>query len=347
MVSPSDSAVVEARSAPQTTAGRSLAVIGLTIPLMLLIDYAVSYATVVALFGGLPFVLIAAILVAFAVLAGGIALLSTAFTGRPAIFGGVVAAGVLTCAGAFGLVHGILGPLALQTDALLHVAVCALAALTLGIFLGPMPLRVAGAVSAAALVAVLALVPTPTETAAVDRANAEADRSAEVKASWIRSGKFPLVTDLAGWSNVEVRATGTDAATWVRSDTGSVARIIIQWNAVDPDPLAPCNFIGGPGREWDRGPDQLPSWCVRTGDQWSRSDGTAVYSYDAGTGTTMWIMAFGGYDAERVGGSTAATAEDIAALIPSLHPMSREDAERYLLPTFDGIDSPEVQTPDL
>ncbi|MGH3689588.1 MAG: hypothetical protein ACRDT7_05480 [Microbacterium sp.] len=347
MVSPIDSAVVEAPPAPQTTAGRSLAVIGLTIPLMLLIDYAVSYATVVALFGGLPFVLIAAILIAFAVLAAGIALLSKAVTGEPTILGAIVAAGVLMCAGAFGLLTGILGPMALQTDALLHVAVCALAALTLGLFLGPMPLRVAGGVSVVALVAVLALVPTPTETAAVDRANTETDRLAEVKASWIESGKFPLVTDLPGWSNVEVRATGTDAGTWVRSDTGSVARVIVQWNSVGPDPLAPCNFIGGPGLEWDRGSDQLPSWCVRTGDQWSRSDGSAVYTYDAGTGTTTWIMAFGGYDAERVGGSTAATAEDIAALIPSLHPMSRDDAERYLLPTFDGIDSPEVQTPDL
>ncbi|MFJ6532677.1 hypothetical protein [Microbacterium sp. NPDC091662] len=347
MVSPIDSAVVEPRPAPRTTAGRSLAVIGLTIPLMLLIDYAVSYATVVALVGGLPFVLIAAVLIAFAVLAAGIAVLGTAFTGRPAILGGVVAAGVLTCAGAFGLLSGILGPLALQTDALLHVAVCTLAALTLGLFLGPMPLRLVGAVSVVVLVAVLALVPTPTETAAVDRANAESDRLAEVKTSWIESGNFPLVTDLPGWSNVEVRATGTDAATWVRSDTGSVARIIIQWNAVDPDPLAPCNFIGGPGLEWDQGSEHLPSWCVRTGNRWSRSDGSAVYTHDAGTGTTMWIMAFGGYDAERVGGSTAATAEDIAALIASLHPMSRDDAEHYLLPTFDGIDSPEVQTPGL
>lgn len=347
MVSPSESAVAEPSTAPRTTTGRSLAVIGLTIPLMLLVDYAVSYATVVALFGASPLFLVAAILIAFAVLATGIAVLSKVFTGRPAVLGTLVAAGVLACAGAFGLVNGILGPLALQMNALLHVAVCVLCALTLGLFLGPMPLRVIGALSAAGLIAVLALTPTAAETAAVEHANAESDRLADGKASWIDSGKFPLVTDLPGWSNVETRATGTDASTWVRSDTGAVARVIIQWNAVGPDPLAPCNFIGGPGLEWDQGVDQLPSWCVRSGDQWSRSDGSAVYVFDAGTGTTMWIMAFGGYDAERVGGSGAATAEDIAALIPSLQPMSRHDVERYLLPTFDGIDSPEVQLPDM
>jgi hypothetical protein len=346
MVSPSESTVAEATTTPRTTTGRSLAVIGLTIPLMLLVDYAVSYATVVALFGGNPLFLVAAILIAFAVLATGIAVVSRVFTGRPRILGALVAAGVLACAGAFGLVNGILGPLALQTNALLHVAVCVLCALTLGLFLGPMPLRVAGAVSVVALIVVLALTPTAAETAADEYANAKADRLTEARASWIDSGKFPLVTDLPGWSNVEARATGTDASTWVRSDAGAVARVIIQWNAVAPDPLAPCNFIGGPGLEWDQGSDQLPSWCVRTGDQWARADGSAVYAFDAGTGTAMWIMAFGGYDAERVGGTTAATAEDIAALIPSLQPMSREDAERHLLPTFDGMDSPEVQLPD-
>lgn len=346
MVNPSEGTVAEAPPAPRTTVARSLMAIGLTIPLMLLVDYAVSYATVVTLFGGLPYVLIVTILIAFVVLTAGIAVLGKVFTGRATVLGGVVTAGVLTCAGAFGLLNGILSPLALQTDVLLHVAVCALAAFTLGLFLGPMPLRVAGAVSVVALIAVLALTPTAAETAADEYANAEADRLTEARAGWIDSGKFPLVTDLPGWSNVEARATGTDASTWVRSDTGSVARVIIQWNAVAPDPLAPCNFIGGPGLEWDRGSDQLPSWCVRTGDQWARADGSAVYAFDAGTGTTMWIMAFGGYDAERVGGTTAATAEDIAALIPSLQRMSREDAERHLLPTFDGMDSPEVQLPD-
>lgn len=346
MVRPSESTVVEA-PARRTTVGRSLAVIALTIPLMLMVDYAVSYATVVALFGAFPLVLVAAVLIAFVVLAAGIAVLSKVFTGRAAVLGALVTTGVLACAGAFGFVSGVLSPLVIQTNALLHVAVCALCALILGLFLGPMLLRVVGAVSVVGLVAVLALVPTPTETAAVEHASAEAARRDEVRSSWMESGKFPLVTDLAGWSNVEVRATGTDASTWVRSDTGSVARIIIQWGSVGPDPLAPCNFIGGPGLEWDHGFDQLPSWCVRSGDQWSRSDGSAVYTFDAGTGTTMWIMAFGGYDAERVGGSTAASAEDIAALIPSLQPMSRDDAERYLLPTFDGIDSPEVQLPDM
>lgn len=50
MVRPSESTVVEA-PARRTTVARSLAVIALTIPLMLMVDYAVSYATVVALFG--------------------------------------------------------------------------------------------------------------------------------------------------------------------------------------------------------------------------------------------------------------------------------------------------------
>ncbi|MCR2764919.1 hypothetical protein NQ152_15515 [Microbacterium sp. zg.B48] len=329
--------------APRALHWRPLAVIALTIPLMLLVDYAVSYATVVAMFSGSVPLLVVAVVVAFVLLVGAIVAVSRAFTGKLTILGAAAAAGLLAWAGAFGLVNGILRPLALHEDVLLHVAVCVMSALALGMFLGPLPLRIAGAASIVGLIALLVLPPTPTEVAEVEHARTEAAQVDAARSTWMDSGRFPLVTDLPGWSNVELRATGADASTWVRSDTGAVARIIAQWDTPPPDPLAPCNFIGGPGLEWDRGFDQSPSWCIRSGNQWSRSDGSAVYVFDAGT--TTWITAFGGYDAERVGGSTAAAPQDIAALLPSLRTMSREEAARYLLPTFDGMNSPEVQTP--
>jgi hypothetical protein len=324
---------------------RSLTVVALTIPAMLLVDYGVSYASVVAMVADSLPLLIVAIVVGFVLLAASIIALSKIFLGRLSILGAAVTTGFLAWAGAFGFLNGVLHPLALQEGVLLHVAVCGMSALSLGLFLGPWPLRIAGAISMVGLIAGLALTPTPMETAVIERESAEAERVQTVRSEWIDSGRFPLVTDLPGWSNVEVRATGTDAGTWVRSDTGAVAQIITQWDAPPPDPVGPCNFIGGPGLDWDRGVDQLPTWCIRSGNQWARADGSAIYSYDDGTAT--WMIALGGYEAERVGGSTAATAQDISALFPSLRTMSREEAEHYLLPTFDGMNSPEVRTPGL
>lgn len=324
---------------------RSLTVMALTFPAMLLVDYGVSYATVAALFSRSLPALIGAVVIGFALLVASIVGLSKIFTGRLAVLGAVVITGLLTSAGAFGFLNGVLGPMALQADVLMHVAVCAMSALALGLFFGPWPLRIAGAISVVGLVALLTLTPTPAETAVIEQEKREAEQEEAVRSEWIKSGRFPLLTGLPGWSNVEVRATGSDASTWVRSDAGSVARIITQWDTLQPDPLAPCNFIGGPGLEWDRGFDQLPTWCVQSGNQWARSDGSAIFIFDAGT--TTWITAFGGYEAERVGGSTAASPQEISALIASLRTMSREDAERYLLPVFDGMNSPEVLTPDL
>lgn len=324
---------------------RSLAVIVGTTVVMLVMDYGVSYATVVALVSGSIALIIGAVVTGFVLLVLLVATLSKVLTGKPTILGAIAAAALLTWAGGFGVVSGVLRPLALQEDALLHVAVCAMAALSLGLFLGPWPLRIAGALSAIGLITLLALGPSPAESAAVERAEAAAEELDAARAQWLASGRFPLVTDLPGWSNVEVRATGSDAETWVRSEAGAVARIITQWDTPAPDALAPCNFIGGPALEWDRGHGQLPTWCINSGNRWERSDGSAVFVFDEGT--TTWITAHGGYEAERVGGTEPASAQDIAALFGSLRTMSHEDAERYLLPTFDGINSPEVRAPGL
>lgn len=322
---------------------RSLAVIGLTVPVMLLIDYGVSYATVAALFSGSIALVIGTVVIGFMVLVALIVIVSRVFTGKLAVPGAAAVAILLTWAGAFGFLNGVLRPLALREDALLHVAVCGMAALALGLFLGPWPLRVTGALSAVGLITFLVLAPTPTETATIAHEKAEADEKVAARSEWFDSGRFPLVTDLPGWSNVEVRATGSDAETWVRNETGAVAHIITQWDTLPPDPLAPCNFISGPGLEWDRGFDQLPTWCLHSGNLWERSDGSAIFLFNAGT--TTRITAHGGYAAERVGGSTAASANEISALFASLRTMSREDVEQYLLPTFDGINSPEVRIP--
>ncbi|MFL2001380.1 MULTISPECIES: hypothetical protein [unclassified Microbacterium] len=333
------------RTSARSTRWRPLAVIAGTNLVMLLVDYGVSYATVAGLFSGSIALIIGAVVAGFVLLVGVVVALSKVLTGESTIFGAIAAAALLTWAGAFGFLNGILRPLALQEDVLLHLAVCGMASLFVGLFLGPWPLRIAGALSAVGLVTLLALTPTPAETVAVEQEKAAAEDLDAARAQWLDSGRFPLVSDLPGWSNVEVRATGSDAGTWVRSEAGAVAQIITQWDSPEPDPLAPCNFIVGPGLEWDQGYGQLPTWCVNSGNRWERSDGSAIFVFDSGT--TTWIKAYGGYDAERVGGSEPASPQDIAALLGSLRTMSREDAEQYLLPTFDGMNSPEVRTPGL
>ncbi|MEV7692733.1 hypothetical protein AB0N73_05325 [Microbacterium sp. NPDC089189] len=336
-------AVPAASTRRQPSFWRSVVAVAATALLMLVVDYAVSSATIVALFSGsLPGIAIT-VVVGFLVLSGSVIAVCAAITGRRTIVGAVAVTALLTAVGAYGFATGILSPLPMQVDVLRHLAVCGMSAAALGVFLGPWPLRLLGAAAAAGLIALLLLTPTPAETATAERAQQRVDDLDAARSAFLASARFPLVTDLPGWSTVEVRATGSDAATWMRSDSGAVARVIVQWDVPNPDPHAPCNLIGGPGLDWDRGFEEFPSWCVRTGDQWARADGTAVYVLDAGT--ALWIIGLDGYDAERVGGTTAADAEDIALLIPSLHPMARTDVETHILPTYDGINSPEVRLP--
>jgi hypothetical protein len=243
---------------PTRFSWRPLAVIAGTVPVMLIVDYGVSYATVAALFSGSVALIVGAVLIGFVVLVSLVVALSKVLTGNFAILGAIAAATLLTWAGAFGFLSGILRPLALQEDVLLHVAVCGMAALTLGLFLGPWPLRIAGALSAAGLVTLLVVTPTPAETAAVEQEKSAAEELDAARSQWLNSGRFPLVTDLPGWSNVEVRATGSDAGTWVRSDAGAVAQIITQWDAPEPDPLAPATSSAALGLNGIEGTSNSP-----------------------------------------------------------------------------------------
>lgn len=126
---------------------------------MLVADYAVSSVFLFALFSASWPGLLFGVLILAVALAATIATISRALTGRPHVLGALTVTVMITAVGAYAVLTGSLVPMTTQQDWPLHLLVCTLAAGTLGLFLGPWPLRVVGAVSAMALFAAMSLLP--------------------------------------------------------------------------------------------------------------------------------------------------------------------------------------------
>ena len=234
-----------------------------------------------------------------------------------------------------------------QQGVALHVLVCALVAGVFGLFLGPWPLRIAGALAAAALVAVLALMPSASERAAVQYAE-EQQRAVQEQRDYFRNeGTRPVVTDLAGWSNVQVQADGGGATTWMVSDDGAVADVLVIGHVDEAtlDPQFPCVSIQRDGDDETPAPGALPSWCVKTEAGWLRSDGTGISLVR--DGTLISLNTSDEWDIVNAGGKRPATSEEVAALATSLRSMTGAELEKWVLPTYSGVNSAVVDTPGL
>lgn len=343
----SESTPVAARRAavPPPSAARGLVVVTGTALAMLVADYVVSYLVVMAAFGG-PTILIGVPIVAV-VLPAVISGLSMTLTGRLRLLGAIAVSILLGAIGAYGILNGILSPLALQQDWPLHIVLCTLCAVALWLLIGPLPFRIVGAAAALGVVILMSLLPTGSEQAAVEKAHAEEQRAAERLSYFRTDGTIPVVTDLDGWRNARLRATGVDAMTWMVSDDGAVADVLVTGNVRESemDPLAPCTWITRTGDGWPATAGALPEWCVKTDTGWARADGTGIsFVQDE---RLIAVNTSDGLDIREAKGQRSASVEEISALASSLRPMTADEVDRYVLPTYAGVDSPPVNTPGL
>jgi hypothetical protein len=326
---------------------RSLGLIIGTALAMLAADYAVSYGVVIALFGG-GLVMFAVIPVVAVALAAVIIGLSKALTGRMNIFGAIVVTLLLAYVGGYGLLNHVLSPAAVQNDLPLHLAICGLSALALGLFLRPWPLRILGVAAGVGVLVLITLLPVIQHIEQEQEyAQSQADVSEEKLEYFEAYGVIPLVTDLDGWSNPLVRATGGDAITWMRSDTGAVADVLVSGNVDEAtiDAHFGCTWIHRDGDSNTPAPDGSYEWCVHTGNQWARPDGTGVAFIRDGTLVTL--NAGDDFDIRDTAGARSATAEEVAALFGSLRQMTAAEVDEHIVPVYDGVDTPVIQTPGL
>ncbi|WP_345800426.1 hypothetical protein AAIB33_13225 [Microbacterium sp. AZCO] len=325
------------------SAGRSLAVIGITAALMLVADAVVSQLVVFAMFlgvtplVGIPFVAVLLIVA--------IALVGKKLTGKAPVAGAIVVTMLLSALGAYGFLNGILAPITLGGSPV-HFLTVALSAVALGLFLGPLMLRLLGAAAAVSAVVLPAVQPTSADRARAQSEAAAAERDAENLHYFLTEGTFPVVTDLDGWRNARVRATGAAADTWLVSDAGAVATVYAS-GPVDGSAIgtAACGFLIRPGEADSPTPDAYPDWCVQTDEGWSRSDGTAV-AYVIDDDFVVLDIA----DDVEVGeldGTRPASAADIEHLAGTLRPMTRAEVDEYLVDVYRAGDTPAVDTPGL
>jgi hypothetical protein len=312
---------------------------------MLAADYIVSTAVVLALFGN-PLMLVA-IPVAAIGLAAVIVGISKALTGRLNILGAVTVTILLTALGATGFLNSALDPLPMQTDMPAHLAICALSATALGLFLRPWPLRIIGAAAGVGAVLFSSSLPTGAEEAQEYNAQLEADTRQDNLEYFDTYGVLPLVTDLDGWSNPLVRATGGDAITWMKSDTGAVADVLVSGHVDEAtmDARFGCTWIHRDGDNNTPLPDGTYEWCVHTGSQWARPDGTGIAFIRDNTLVTL--NAGDDFDIRDTAGDRPATAQEVAALFGSLREMTDAEVNEHIIPVYDGVETPVIETPGL
>ncbi|MET0734239.1 MAG: hypothetical protein ABWY55_01140 [Microbacterium sp.] len=314
---------------------------------MLIADFAVSRLFVIAAFGGGPAMLIG-IPVVGVLLILVIAGLMKAITGAYRMPAAITVAVLLGAFGAYGVLSGILDPLIWTGDETfaLHVAICALTALALGLFLGPWPLRALGGGAVIAAIVILAVSPTGAEQIAQEAAESEAAQAAERLEYFRTDGTLPVLADLAGWRNARVHAAGSDAMTWVISDDGAVAQLYVAGHA-DPAQVgtSPCMFISRPGDAGAASPDVLPDWCLRTATGWSRSDGTGLAFIEGDRLIT--VNAADEWNVTDAGGTKSATAEDVALLAAHTRTMTLAEAEEHLSDEIRSGEWAPVDTPGL
>lgn len=188
----------------------------------------------------------------------------------------------------------------------------------------------------------LSSISTPAE---VERAEAEAQQRRASIDDLLDHGASPMLTDLEGWSNPRIHPTGSSAMTWVRSEAGAVATILVSADAEAPVTDDWCHFIARDGDASSPTADALPDWCVRTETGWERADGTGVVIFDAGSLIAINPAAEAG--AAQAGGVSSATARDIALLAESLRPMTDAELHEHVVPVYDAVETPVIDTPGL
>ena len=322
---------------------RSISTIAITFVILFAVDRLIP-RLVVALVFGVPGVVLSLLLV-FVVTAGLIVIVSRAIHGRSRYFGAVTVTALSVGSAAADLLSGTLA-----SDSLDHLGaralVVALCALTLGLFLGPWPLRVIGLAAAVSAVVLSMAIAGKDEPPVALPTNVSTPGDHELFEGYLSSGVFPLVTELPAWTNARVVATSRSATTWAINDVGEV--ITISVSSVPPESeldVTACTFIARASDVWQVQEGVLPEWCQSAGDTWTRPDnlGFAFIEGNRLIGLTSPEPSF----AVNAGGLTGGSAEQLGEIVGSLRSMTVAEVDRYLRAEFKGDESLPIETPGL
>jgi hypothetical protein len=209
---------------------------------------------------------------------------------------------------------------------LAYLLIASTASLMLGLFIGPLWLRIVGAgVLCAVVVAIVwnSVATRTTEQARVDDV-AQAQRDANFEA-FLASGVHPMVPAIPGAQIARIVADGGPAQSWTVTADGGVVRVDV--NQVSPEmaDAHPCWWLAAPNTPLEM-TDTLEGYadfCVRDADGWARPDGTGVVRIE---GDRM-IAVVGAHDEylDLPGASRAADAGEVAAAAGSLRELSEAE----------------------
>lgn len=322
---------------------QSLLTIAIAFVILFAIDRLVP-PLVIALVFGLPGVFVSALLV-LVVGSGLIAIASRTIQGRSRLTGAITVTILSVGSAVADLLHGTLA-----SDSLNYLAtravVVALCAVTLGLFLGPWLWRVIGFVAAVTAVILSVAIATRDEPPVAPPVNVSMPGDRERFEEYLTSGVFPLVTELPGWANARVVATGGSATTWAINDAYEVITISVSSvpTGAERDATA-CMFIARASDLWQVPQGVLPEWCQSAGDRWTRPDnlGIAFIQGDRLIGLTSPEAS----SAVDAGGLTGGSVEQLAEMEGTLRAMTVVEVDRYLRAVFRGDESLPVATPGL
>ena len=211
--------------------------------------------------------------------------------------------------------------------------------LTFGLILGPGPLRIVGAIAAAALLVTVVAIPLmgqvrerEAQTARDEQAarEAQAQRLATFE-QFIVDGVHPMTLDAA-----RATVTGYDlewaGRTFVVTDGGGAVLVSIHdWNET-VDPLFRCTSLGGPGQQlWTDTLEDFAEWCTVSGDDAALVDGTGLSQIRGDRLVTVSAMLFP-REIEEWGATRPANAAEVREIFDALRPMTEAELREEFEP---------------
>ena len=318
--------------------GRAALAIVVSSLIFLAADFASSYVLIAAAFGG-PSALLG-IVVVVAVTATIVAVTVSSVTGSRRIAGPVLATLVTAMIGALALLMGVLTPMIGDpATPVAHLLICVGGALILGLFLGPWPFRVAGAIAAVGLVVFAAVIapPLPQDSRPPASGNRE-----EIEANFehfLDHGTRPLITDDRDWDVAYLDASGGPATSVIVGPRGGATTVVVDntdldgtwdrdafacWQLTDryTSPDTESTFV-----DWsDR--------CAKTADGWEALDGSGF----AWTENNMLILLLATRPNEftEVAEAKPAGTSEMSELRGLLRPMTKDEMREEFTEWFLG-----------
>jgi hypothetical protein len=310
------------------TAGRLVAAIVVTALILWVALTIGGQATIVLMFGGM--VGLAVLTVAVAAACATVAVVLSALTGRRRTGAAITVTLLAFVATGVGIVGFGSIPMIWVGFELVHLIVAIGSALVLGLFLEPLSLRIAGALSLVSLIAAGAVLLAPEEREPEPDAAAWAQQVEANFESFLDNGPYPMVADLPGATIVDLPDDSGYLHTLMITEGGGVLEIIREQREPTESDIFPCWMLtraDPPLHPADTLADYA-SWCVKEGALWRMVDGTGIASRD--DGDLIALRAAFDSDVTVAGGSRPANAEEIASAWATLRPMTEAEVRRYV-----------------